>query len=65
LPCALAGLATVWHSPRRPTAMLLAATAVLLAGLVFFPQERFRIPVLDPTMIVCAAAFIADRVERP
>ena len=24
--------------------------------LVFFPQERFRIPVIDPALIVCAAA---------
>ncbi len=24
-------------------------------GLVFFPQERFRIPVIDPALIVCAA----------
>ncbi len=63
LPCALAGLARLWRSPQRPTALLLAAASVLVAGLVFFPQERFRIPVLDPALIVCAAAFAA-RAER-
>jgi hypothetical protein len=26
-------------------------------NLVFFPQERFRIPVLDPALIVCAACW--------
>ncbi len=64
LPLALAGVRHLWNSPQRPTALLLAAASVLAAGLVFFPQERFRIPVLDPAMIVCAAAFIAARAER-
>lgn len=64
LPPAVAGVRRVWRSPQRPTALLLAAASVLVAGLVFFPQERFRIPVLDPTLIVCAAAFVAARAER-
>ena len=36
--------------------VLLLGAAAVLTGLVFFPQERFRIPVIDPTLIVCAAA---------
>lgn len=64
LPCALAGFRRVWRAARRPTALLLAAASVLIAGLLFFPQERFRIPVLDPTMIVCAAACFAGRPDR-
>jgi 4-amino-4-deoxy-L-arabinose transferase-like glycosyltransferase len=64
LPFAVAGFPLVWRSATRPTALLLAAASVLLASLVFFPQERFRIPVLDPTMIVCAAALAAGRAER-
>jgi hypothetical protein len=31
------------------------AAATVTAGLVFFPQERFRIPVIDPALIVTAA----------
>jgi hypothetical protein len=31
------------------------AAATVAAGLVFFPQERFRIPVIDPALIVTAA----------
>jgi 4-amino-4-deoxy-L-arabinose transferase-like glycosyltransferase len=65
LPLALAGLRRLWDAPRRPMALLLAAASALLAGLVFFPQERFRIPVLDPAMIVCASALAAARAERP
>jgi len=59
LPFAIAGLGRVWRSPRRPIALILLAASVLIAGLLFFPQERFRIPVLDPTMIVCAASLAA------
>jgi preprotein translocase subunit Sec61beta len=31
------------------------AASTVAAGLVFFPQERFRIPVIDPALIVTAA----------
>jgi hypothetical protein len=33
----------------------LMAASTVLAGLVFFPQERFRLPVIDPALIVTAA----------
>ncbi len=42
------------HRARTPGLWLLFASAVAVA-LVFFPQERFRIPVIDPTLILCAA----------
>jgi hypothetical protein len=37
-----------------PGVWLLAASAIATC-IVFFPQERFRIPILDPALIVCAA----------
>jgi hypothetical protein len=37
----------------------------VIVGLVFFPQERFRIPVIDPALIVCAAVACAARVNSP
>jgi hypothetical protein len=40
---------------RAPVALWLMAAATVLAGLVFFPQERFRIPVIDPALIISAA----------
>ena len=40
---------------RSPAALWLMAAATVAAGLVFFPQERFRIPVIDPALIVTAA----------
>jgi hypothetical protein len=35
--------------------MWLLAAAAVATCLVFFPQERFRIPVLDPALILCAS----------
>ena len=59
LPFAACGLVVLWRSPSRPVALLLLAASSVLVGIVFFPQERFRIPVIDPVLIVCAAAFAA------
>ena len=42
-------LAVIWPMPTL-------AASVVLMNLVFFPQERFRIPVIDPVLIVFAAA---------
>jgi hypothetical protein len=39
---------------------LLAASTVIMS-LVFFPQERFRIPVVDPTLVIAAAAWMGSR----
>lgn len=57
LVMALAGVAFIPRH-RRPVALFLLATSAIVVSLVFFPQERFRIPVIDPTLIVCAAAGI-------
>jgi 4-amino-4-deoxy-L-arabinose transferase-like glycosyltransferase len=54
LPAAIAG-AWRWKKPAGPVALWLMAAATVVAGLVFFPQERFRIPVIDPALIVTAA----------
>jgi hypothetical protein len=56
LPAAIWG-AWQWRRTRMagPAALWLMAAATIVAGLVFFPQERFRIPVIDPALIVTAA----------
>ncbi len=56
LPFAAAGARRLWCSPRRPSALLLLAGSTLLLSLIFFPQERFRVPVIDPMLILSAAA---------
>jgi 4-amino-4-deoxy-L-arabinose transferase-like glycosyltransferase len=38
-----------------PAPLWLMAAATIIAGLIFFPQERFRLPVIDPALIVTAS----------
>jgi hypothetical protein len=56
LPFGFIGAVRLWTAPSRPSAVFLLAGAAILVCLLFFPQERFRVPVLDPVLIVCAAA---------
>ena len=65
LPFALAGARRLWQSPRRPVSLLLLGASSMLVGLVFFPQERFRMPVIDPVLIVSAAALAGSSSSRP
>jgi hypothetical protein len=61
LPFAAAGAVRLWRGPRRPAALFLLAASAVLVSLIFFPQERFRIPVIDPVLIVCAGALAGSR----
>jgi hypothetical protein len=54
-PFALAGFASSLRTG-APWALLALAASAVLACVIFFPQERFRIPIIDPTLIVCAGA---------
>jgi 4-amino-4-deoxy-L-arabinose transferase-like glycosyltransferase len=56
LPVAVAGFVRLWRSGRRPWTLWALAGSTVVVALLFFPQERFRIPVIDPTLILCAAA---------
>ena len=58
-PLAFVGLFRLTHRGSGATPLLLLALSVVVTSLVFFPQERFRIPVIDPTIIVCASAVLA------
>jgi 4-amino-4-deoxy-L-arabinose transferase-like glycosyltransferase len=63
LPFAVAGL---WRAPSgtRPAALLALAASSVAVCLVFFPQERFRLPVVDPALVACAALLAAPRAGR-
>ncbi|MGE5361961.1 MAG: glycosyltransferase family 39 protein [Bacteroidales bacterium] len=59
LAAAVPGFLQLRRRATAPRVLWLVAGASVLASVVFLPQERFRIPVLDPTLIVCAAAWAA------
>lgn len=63
VPFALAGALGYWRrgTARRPEALFLLAASAAIVCVLFFPQERFRIPVIDPTLIVCAGLLVVDR----
>ena len=63
-PVALIGVGRLLRQPPAATPLLLLALSVVLTSLIFFPQERFRIPVLDPTVIVCASGLLVPRGWR-
>jgi hypothetical protein len=61
-PLALVGaVRAVRHGRLGP--LLLLSLSVLVTALLFFPQERFRIPVLDPMLIVCASLTLAGALR--
>jgi hypothetical protein len=56
LPFAMVG---AWRLGRAvPLTLVALALSSVVMCLVFFPQERFRIPVFDPTLIVLAAGCV-------
>jgi 4-amino-4-deoxy-L-arabinose transferase-like glycosyltransferase len=57
LPFTLLGLWRTRHSA-KPTALFLLAGSAVVVCLMFFPQERYRAPVIDPALIVCAAGAV-------
>jgi hypothetical protein len=63
LPLAILGVGAWRRTPRRPEALFPLAASAVIVSLLFFPQERFRIPVLDPTLIVCAGIWCGSRLQ--
>lgn len=62
-PFALLGLWALFRQPGPSPlwALGLLALSSVVVCLLFFPQERFRIPVLDPAGIVAAAVALSSR----
>jgi 4-amino-4-deoxy-L-arabinose transferase-like glycosyltransferase len=58
---ALAGLVRLGSARRRTPGLWLLVASAILVCLVFFPQERFRIPVIDPALAVLAGTLWRPR----
>ena len=61
LPLAIAGFIRLGARRGRAPGLWLVAGSAVAAALIFFPQERFRIPVIDPTLVVMASGLAAAR----
>ena len=55
LALAIVGIMRIKRQGRLPVPLLLLAASSILVELVFFPQERYRIPGIDPVLIVLAS----------
>jgi 4-amino-4-deoxy-L-arabinose transferase-like glycosyltransferase len=64
LPFAAVGAAAWRLRPHPPEALFPLAASAILVCLLFFPQERFRIPIIDPTLIVCTGFWYGFRRMR-
>jgi len=64
LPFAVTGFASLLRARTAALPLWLLAGSVVLVAIVFFPQDRYRVPVLDPVMIVCAASLASRSAER-
>ena len=58
---AVLGLPVLVRSSEPPLALGLLAASSVLVCLVFFPHERYRIPVIDPALCTAAAGWLASR----
>lgn len=63
-PFGLIGLWRLTRTAAAPEGLLLLLASAIAACLVFLPQERFRIPVIDPALIVGTSAFVAAARRR-
>lgn len=55
LPVAIAGFIRLGRGRQHTPGLWLLAGSAIATSLIFFPQERFRIPVIDPALIVYAS----------
>lgn len=64
LPLALVGFWRMRQAGRMPVSLCLLPLSYVVICLVFFPQERFRVPAVDPALIVGASALLAGLAQH-
>lgn len=62
---ALVGLIRWRHRLGALTGLWTLVASSVLVCMVFFPQERFRVPVIDPALLILAAAAFVPRASWP
>jgi len=61
LPLGVLGGVMWWRRPHPPESLFPLALSAVIVCILFFPQERFRIPVIDPALIICVGVWYAHR----
>jgi 4-amino-4-deoxy-L-arabinose transferase-like glycosyltransferase len=61
LPVALAGLVILARRDAQPWALWLLGLSAVILSVLLISTERYRIPVIDPVLIICAGAWLASR----
>lgn len=64
LPFGVLGALIWWRRTHPPESLFPLALSAVIVCILFFPQERFRIPVIDPTLIICAGVWYAHWVDE-
>ena len=59
LPMAVVGLWRIGRTRGGAAGLWLLAASAVAMCLVFFPQERFRLPIIDPALLVAASTMFA------
>ena len=60
LPFALAGFLRLRRRSQQPVVLWALAGATVATSLIFFPLPRYRIPIFDAVLIVCASSLASD-----
>lgn len=58
LPLAIRGARATAYGPWPPVALSIFLLSAVVTSLVFFPHERFRLPIIDPALVVLAGAWL-------
>ena len=64
LPFGLLGFVRLVRARVPASALWLLTGSVVLTCLVFFPQDRYRVPAIDPVLIICAASLASRTGDR-
>lgn len=64
LVLAATALPALCAAPRPPRALGVLLASAVLVNLITFPQDRYRVPVIDPVLIAAAAAGLGREPRR-
>jgi len=62
VPFALGGFVRLTRGAFQPWALWMLGFSAVALSVLFICTERYRIPVIDPVLIVCAATWFASRM---